>query len=392
MPWKDHTVLERRIDFISLAQTASIPMSELCRRFGISRKTGYKWLARATEPANASNSSPSPPSPYALNERLSDRSRSPLHSPAQTGQALQAAVLALRHAHPAWGGRKIAHVLLRDQALQIAPSTVTHVLRRHGLISPAASTAATPWQRFEHEQPNSLWQMDFKGHFATHTGRCHALTVLDDHSRFNLVLSAHPNEQRSGVQQSLHGAFCTYGLPLRINTDNGSPWGNGGQGGMTMLGVWLVRLGVWLSYSAPAHPQTNGKEERFHRSLKAEVLQQPFKDLVHVQRAFDAWRVVYNRERPHQALGMATPAQRYRPSVRSLPATLPEVEYDSEDLVRKVQHGGWISVLGRELRISRALVGQPVAFRPRPDEDGVYDLFFCHQWLDAFDLRSSAKD
>ena len=385
MPWKDQTVLDQRLEFVTLAATAELPVSELCRRFGISRNTGYKWLARAA--ATPPEAGPA----QVLAGRLGDRSRRPLHSPWQTGTALETAVLEVRRAHPAWGGRKIAHVLARDRALQIAPSTVTHVLHRHGLISTAASEAATPWHRFEHEQPNSLWQMDFKGHFAIDSGRCHALTVLDDHSRFNIVLAACANEQRSSVQHCLHEAFTIYGLPTRINTDNGAPWGSGCRSELSALGAWLVRLGVGLSHSTPAHPQTNGKDERFHRSLKAEVLQQRFADLPQVQRAFDWWRALYNRERPHQSLAMATPAQRYRPSPRPLPSVLPDIEYATGDLVRKVQQGGWISLRGHNVRVSAALIGQPVALRPRHDLDGVYELFFCHRKLDEIDLRQSIK-
>jgi transposase InsO family protein len=305
---------------------------------------------------------------------------------------VEQAVLGVRLAHPAWGGRKISRVLERDHALQIAPSTVTHVLHRHGLITAGASAAATPWQRFEHEHPNSLWQMDFKGHFPIDSGRCHALTVLDDHSRYNIVLAACENEQRSSVQARLSEAFWIYGLPQRINTDNGSPWGTSGGSTLTGLGVWLVRLGVGLSHSTPLHPQTNGKEERFHRSLKAEVLQQRYVDLPHVQGAFDRWRDIYNLERPHQALNMATPAERYRPSPRPMPSTLPDIEYASDDLVRKVSTDGWLSLRGHDVRVSRALIGQHVAFRPRAQGiEGIYDLFFCHHRLGEIDLRTSQK-
>lgn len=368
MSWKDQTVLDQRLEFVMLASRPDAQVSALCRRFGISRKTGYKWLAR-----------------------LLDRSRRPAHSPEQTDGAVERAVVEVRLAHPAWGGRKIVRVLARDMALKIAPSTVTHVLHRHGLISAAASGAATPWQRFEHEQPNSLWQMDFKGHFATDSGRCHTLTVLDDHSRFNLVLTACANEQRAGVERCLREVFERYGLPYCINTDNGSPWGSSGGDKLTGLGVWLTRLGVKLSYSTPMHPQTNGKEERFHRTLKAEVLQQRFIDLAHVQRALDAWRDVYNLQRPHQAIGMEVPAQRYRSSLRSMPATLPPVEYAPEDLIRKVSSDGDISLRGHKVRVSGALKGQPVALRPRTGTDGIYDLYFCHHRITEIDLRNYPK-
>ena len=367
MPWSEVSVRDLRQEFVGLAGQADANISELCRRFGISRKTGYKWLGR---------------------EDLADRSCRPNASPTRTPAQIEAQVLALRAAHPAWGGRKIAHVLQRDAALCIAPSTVTSVLHRHGLISAQASEAATPWQRFEHALPNEMWQMDFKGHFATDAGRCHALTVLDDHSRFNIVLHALDNERRESVQPVLQGAFERYGLPHRINTDNGAPWGSSGSGTLTALGVWLIRLDVRLSYSRPAHPQTNGKDERFHRTLHAEALaQRRFRDLDDTQQQLSRWRHVYNFQRPHQALGMQTPASRYQASPRAMPSTLAPIEYGPDDIVRRVQQGGWISLQGHDLRLSKALVGHPVALRPRSDQDGVLDVFFCHQKVDTVELQ-----
>jgi transposase InsO family protein len=373
MPWETVTVFELRQEFVLLAGGEGVNISELCRRFGISRKTGYKWLGR-----------------YASGqaEALRDQSRRPHRSPRKSQTDIEQAVLGVRKAHPAWGGRKIAHVLVRDRQQCVAPSTVTEILHRHGLIDAKASEAATAWHRFEHEQPNHLWQMDFKGHFAVGAQRCHPLTVLDDHSRYNLVLAACKNEQRITVQAALERAFTRYGLPRRINTDNGTPWGTMGQGGLTGLEVWLIRLGIKLSLSRPLHPQTNGKDERFHRSLKAEVLAwRQFDDFAQVQTAFDQWRGVYNRERPHQALSMQTPAERYRPSPRPMPATLPPIEYGADDQVRKVQQGGFISWRGREIRVPRALVGLPVALRANLKKDGVYDLYYCHQYLKSLNLR-----
>ena len=360
-------MIDQREEFVRFARLPDANVSELCRRFGISRKTGYKWLGR---------------------DSVQDCSRRPRSSPGRTGEQVERQVLAVREQHPAWGGRKISHVLKRDLGLELAPSTVTAVLHRHGRISKEASEASMRWQRFEHEQPNSLWQMDFKGHFATASQRCHPLTVLDDHSRFNIVLQALGNEQHTSVQTVLQGAFERYGLPDRINTDNGAPWGTGGQGGVTTLAVWLIRLGVRLGHSRPWHPQTNGKDERFHRSFKAEVLaERTFGDLHEAQKHFERWRRVYNFHRPHEALQMATPASRYRPSPRPMPAQLPAIEYQAGDLVRKVQKGGWISVRGRDLRLSWTLAGQPVACRPLADRDAVFEIFFCHQKLREFSLN-----
>jgi transposase InsO family protein len=373
MPWKEETVTEKRAEFVLLASKEGRNLSALCQRFGISRKTGYKWIKRYREGAM---------------DALQDRSRRPAHSPRRSPAAIEEAVLSVRRAHPAWGGRKIAHVLDRDKQQRVAPSTVTHILHRHGQIDPVASEAVTPWKRFEHEQPNSLWQMDFKGHFALGCGRCHPLTVIDDHSRYNVALVACENERRGTVQTVLERIFAQYGLPQRINTDNGPPWGTAGQGALSGLAVWLIRLGVRLSHSRPLHPQTNGKDERFHRSFKAEVLaHRHFENLAQAQNEFDRWRWVYNQERPHEALSMQTPAQRYSPSPRSAPTFLPPIEYGPDDHVRKVQHGGWIHFQGRTVRISKALVGQPVALRPCLESEGLFKIYFCHQPLARLDLR-----
>lgn len=366
MSWSTETVEEQREEFCRLARHADANVSELCRRFGISRKTGYKWLGRAD---------------------MRDQSRRPLSSPARTAAAIEAEVVALRKRHPAWGGRKISHVLWRDQSIDLAPSTVTEVLHRASLIGQAASEASTPWQRFEHPRPNSLWQMDFKGHFPVGSHRCHPLTVLDDHSRFNVALQAMAGEAGIGVRAALTKVFERYGLPERINTDNGPPWGSAGRG-VTALAAWLIRLGISVSHSRPYHPQTNGKDERFHRTLVAEVLRsQVFHDLESVQRRLNAWRRVYNNIRPHEALDMQTPADRYAPSLRAMPASLPNIEYSPDDLVRRVQALGIVKFKGRRLRTSIALHGQPVALRADRDVDGAYDVFYCHQKIDRFDLN-----
>jgi transposase InsO family protein len=305
---------------------------------------------------------------------------------------LEAQVLALRDEHPAWGARKLAHVLKR-QGLEVpAVSTVHAILKRHARIGlPGASAPVQPLQRFEHAQPNALWQMDFKGHFAlgAEAGRCHPLTTLDDCSRFCLVLQACADETGVTVQTHLTEAFRRYGMPERMLMDNGSPWGSDEGHPFTALTAWLIRRGVRVSHGRPYHPQTQGKEERFHRSLKAEVLAAPPPAcLQRTQARFDAWREVYNCTRPHEALGMQVPAERYRPSSRPFEEVLPPIEYGPDDSVRQVQQQGWVSFRGRDFRVGRAFVGQPVALRPAPDADGHFDVFYCHQRIAAVSLNA----
>lgn len=376
MPWKEVAMLTLRQEFVSLAVQEGANRRALCERFGISPKTGYKWIERFTLHGQTG---------------LQDQSRRPLHTPLRAAEPVEARVLALRNQHPTWGGRKIER-RLQDLGYSDVPtaSTITRILHRHGLISVAASDRSTPWQRFEHAHPNDLWQMDFKGYFATGQAICHPLTVLDDHSRYNLVLQACRRPNREQVQLALTAAFRRYGLPLQINADNGSPWGSPAkhQHGISALSIWLIRLGIRISHSRPAHPQTNGKEERFHRTLKADVLQgRLFPDLEQVQCCFDQWRQVYNQERPHEAIGMATPVSRYQPSRLAYPETLPEVSYPDTDMVLSVGWNGDVRFQQHRFTVSSALHGHRIAARPVPDCDGVFDLYFAHQRFDQIDLR-----
>lgn len=363
-----------RTEFIALARNDGVNLSALARRFGISRKTAYKWLARAE-----------------AGQALTDRSRRPRASPTRTHTLIEQAVVDLRQAHPSWGGRKLRQVLIdRGHVAVPAPSTITHILRRYGLVPERSAALSKPWQRFEHDAPNDLWQMDFKGTVALGSGRCDPLTVLDDHSRYNLALAAIPDMRSTTVQNVLTETFRRYGLPIRMNMDNGSPWGSpGGQSrGLSALSLWLVRLGIRISFSRPAHPQTNGKEERFHRTLTAEVLNgRAFIERAQMQRAFDTWRDIYNTVRPHDALGLATPSTRYRPSPRSFPETLPTIDYSPADTVALVRANGVVSFKGRTLKVSKALRSLSIAFRPDADQDGCYAVYFAHHRLTDIDLR-----
>lgn len=376
MPWRELSVSAQREEFVRLAMMPSANKSELCQRFGVSRDIGYKWLRRYAAEGLCG---------------IENRSRRPRQSPERTSSAIEAEVLRIRAANNgAWGGRKIAAAMRRAGSRSVpAPSTISEILRRHGQLGAQAEHPG-PWQRFERAQPNELWQMDFKGPFPLPQGRCHPLTVLDDHSRYALGLEALGDEQRSSVRARLVAIFRRYGLPFAMIMDNGPPWGEGRGGGYTVLAAWLIRLGIGVSHARPYHPQTCGKDERFHRSLKAEVLAgRAFRGLAQCQRAFDDWRVVYNHQRPHEALAMGVPAERYRISPRPFPDTLPPIDYAPGDLVRKVRDGGRISFDNRVWRVGKAFVGQPVALRPSCD-DGVFTVHFCAQRIGQIDRRAQA--
>jgi transposase InsO family protein len=357
-------------EFVYLARQPNINIRDLCRRFGISPQTGYKWLKRHEAHGESG---------------LQDRSRRPRSSPKQTEASLAAEVVAVREEHPAWGGRKISRVLDK----RIAPSTVTNVLHRHDLITPQASEAARQWTRFEHAAPNDLWQMDFKGDFQTLQGRCYPLTVIDDHSRFNLVIQSCACQRGALVQEHLSEVFRRYGLPARINTDNGVPWGAPRHPGeLTPLGIWLVTLGIRLSFSRPGHPQTNGKDERFHRSLKAEVLKgRLYRSLEEVQSAFDHWREIYNFLRPHDALDLEVPISRYQVSSHAFPESLPQIEYGPDDLLVK-PYDSQFRFRKRSFRIAKALGGHTVALRPSTKGDGLFDVYFGHQKVRTIDFNN----
>jgi transposase InsO family protein len=302
---------------------------------------------------------------------------------------VEAKVLAVRDANPAWGARKIRTRLEALNGSEVpAGSTIHAILRRHGRVNLSESSKHQPWQRFEREAANQLWQMDFKGHFALGNGqRCHPLGMVDDHSRFALCLQACRNEQGETVQQQLTVTFRRYGLPEAMLMDNGAPWGSDRDHLHTVLTVWLLRLGVGVRHGRPWHPETQGKQERFHRSLKAEVLAGPvFGDFAKVQTRFDQWRQVYNHERPHQALGMAVPASRYQVSPRTFPEVLPAIEYSPGDIVRKVQDQGRITFHNRDFRVGTAFRGYPVAVRPTLQE-GVFTVHFCSHQIAEIQLR-----
>lgn len=357
MPWREVSTVEQRREFVALASLEGSNRRELCRRFGISAQTGYKWLARA-----------------AAEDDLHDRSHRPHNSPSRSGPAVEAAILNIRDAHPAWGARKIERCLTRAGKDAPALSTIHAILKRHGRVPPPANKPGQPWQRFEKDAPNRMWQMDFKGHMPlSRGGACHPLTVIDDHSRYALCLKACANEQTDTVQNALTRTFRRYGLPETILTDNGSPWGDGPYRGWTRLGVWLLKLGIGLHHSRPYHPQTHGKNERFNRTLKAEVFAlRSFRDLGDVQRALDVWRAVYNLERPHEALDQDVPADRYRPSLRPMPTRLPVVEYDDGEILRTVSTTkSYISFKGRFWKMPQAFRGERLAIRPR-HKDGVF--------------------
>jgi len=376
MPWNEINTVDLREDFVHLATCGGITMSELCRRFSVSRKTGYKWLKRFQEEGVIG---------------LEDRSRAPVHQPTRTVANIERVILEWRDRYPDWGARKI-HRVLTTAGYRDLPviSTITEILRRHDKLKTPVAAQST-YIRFEHPHPNDLWQMDFKGHFRVGQGRCHPLTVLDDHSRYSLCLQACSNEKTLTVQHALTLTFRCYGLPRRMTMDNGSPWGGGGTSRFSRLTVWLIEQGITVGYSRPYHPQTQGKDERFHRTLKTELLgRREFESMARCQSAFDAWRIQYNRIRPHEALAMETPSSRYQVSERAYNETLRPYEYGDTDQIRRVSADQSASFQNHRIPVGEAFVGKQVAFRPTLI-DGQYTVHFCHQTIARIDLNKMTK-
>jgi transposase InsO family protein len=370
MPWREVSVMEQRREFVRLAMQEGANRRELCRRFGIHPDTGYKWLAR-----------------WQAKQDLADRSRRPHASPQRTDKQIEQRVIAVRDAHPAWGARKIARCLQREGQRPPVVSTVHQILCRSGRVK-APIGGAPASIRFEMTAPNLLWQMDFKGWVRLgNDAQCHPLTVLDDHSRYDLCLQACADQRGDTVRDRLELTFHRYGLPDAFFVDNGTPWGDPSGERWTRFAVWLLKLGIRVIHSRPYHPQSRGKNERFHRTLKAEVLAlQSFRDLAETQRAFDAWREVYNFERPHEALEQQVPASRYQSSPRSMPERLPAPEYDSHEIVRTVPATkAYVSFKGRLWKVPQAFRGERLAIRPT-DDDGKYGVFFAAHQVATIDL------
>lgn len=366
--------MSSRLEFVMLARVPGANIRALCRAHGVSPKTAYKLLKRFDE--------------FGI-DGLQDRSRRPLTPPKRTSFELKLQVLALHVDYPCWGPAKLRALL--PEEIRPHHNTVAAILRRHGCqVEGTIDRSLLAPLRFEHEAPNLLWQMDFKGHFPlTHAraGSFHPLTVIDDHSRFSLCLQALSSETYDNVKAALTQVFRRYGLPQRITCDNGGPWRIAGKGSISRLEAWLIHLGIRVSHSTPYHPQTQRKDERFHRTLKLELINRTgFNSIADCQVAFNQWRDQYNLVRPHGALAQQPPSSRYAASARQFPEHLPAIEYDEGDDVITVRKSGQITFKRRSFWIGEGLADQPIALRPSND-DGVYNVFYCNWKVTNIDLR-----
>lgn len=371
MPWREKTVEKIRLEFIQNALSGECSFSALCREYNISRVTGYKWLER-----------------YEHGEGLSDQSRRPFHTPNKTDSITEEIILHTRDQHPAWGPRKLRRYL-ENQGIRglPAPSTIENILKRNHRIDKGESLAHVPYKRFERDQPNELWQADFKGDFLLEDRtRCFPLTVLDDHSRFSLCIDAKSNIKKEGVFQSFHRLFEEYGLPDAIITDNGNPWGNSQRTGYTLFDVWLMKLDILPIHGRPMHPQTQGKEERFHRTLKAELLKvTPLFNYAHAQERFDAYRKEYNHLRPHHALCLDVPAKHYSPSKRRYSPPKSPI-YPEEAGLRLINKAGYFTYDRHTYFLSEALAGETIQVIPLIEQESL-NIHFGHYLIARIDTN-----
>ena len=304
MPWKETQVREERLKFIAAYLEGEWTMSELCRAYGISRPTGYEVLARYQA--------------HGL-DGVRERSRAAQHHPNQMAPALAEQVVQARHAHPRWGPRKLRAWMARKQpdVPWPAPSTIGTLLTRHGLVAPRRRVRRTPaagGPGATGAGPNDVWCADFKGWFRTGDGRrCEPLTISDECSRFLLTCRAVERPDWEHTYPLFHRAFCAYGVPRAIRTDNGPPFASRGVGGLSRLALWWIKLGIRPQRIAPGKPQQNGRHERMHQTLKQAVARPPRASWPAQQRALEAFRHEYNYERPHEALHLAPPARRSLP-------------------------------------------------------------------------------
>ena len=358
VPWKSTNPEVEQIRFIERWESEGETFLELCRAFGISRKTGYKRVQRFRAWGW---------------DGLGDLSRAPHRHPNQTRREVVERLIVIRQEHPTWGPKKLV-AWLRDRDSEThwpAPSTVGDLLDQAGLVRRRKGRRRTaPWSQpfTQAEQPNDLWCIDFKGWFRTGNGvRVDPLTVEDASSRY--LLACHGLRQPRGpqVRRVLERAFREYGLPWAIRTDNGPPFASVGLGGLSSLAVWWIKLGILPERIQPGHPEQNGRLERLHRTLKAETARPPQPTWQRQQRAFQDFRASYNQERPHEALHQQPPALHYRPSVRPYPRRVDSPEYESGTTVRRVRTNGEIKWQGQMVYLSEALCGEPVGLTPQDD-------------------------
>jgi putative transposase len=374
--------MEQKQRFISLAQTHHFTVSELCEEFGITRKTGHKWLARYAAGGMAG---------------LAEHSRAPRCVSGRTGMEMERLIVSEKRLHLSWGPKKIRRVLMVKHGVERLPavSTVGEVLKRHGMVKArhrrgsvfkverGALTAP--------ERNNQVFGVDFKGWFCTGDGeRCDPLTVTDLHSRYLCRVDGLPQATTRWTQQSFRALFRRQGLPEIIRVDNGAPFASMGPGGLSKLSVWWIGLGIEVQFSRPACPQDNGSHERMHRTMKAECCQPPSANLAAQQQRFDRWRKEFNEDRPHEALGMRMPAQVYQTSARRLDERIKPRLYELGVETRMVSANGFVALNGGNCYVGESFAGVEVALEEE-EKSGLIQVRYANVKLGSLERSANAR-
>lgn len=379
MPWTRTDWMSERLKFIAAYLEYEASFTDLCHDFGVSRKTGYKWVRRYDADGAAA---------------LEDRSRAPHVHPNAVPAHLIQAIVGVRRRHPRWGPRKLKVILERQQPRLALPatSTIGDILKRNGLVRKRRRIRrSSPYgdRLRQYDAPNAVWCADFKGWFLVGGERCEPLTISDGFSRYLLSCRALRHSLHRCAKRVFESAFCEYGLPRAIRTDNGPPFSTLAPGGLSRLAVWWIRLGIRPERIVPGRPDQNGRHERMHSTLKAETAKPPRSSFTAQQRAFDRFQVEYNNERPHEALGQMVPASVYRPSLRSYPRRLPEIEYPAHFETRLAYPNGVISFGTTQWYVSGCVAGERVGLEPCAD--GCWRVYFGSIALGVLDLKRAAE-
>lgn len=381
MPWKERYAMDMRHEFVVRAMAREMSFAALCREYGVAEKTGYKWVKRYDREGFGG---------------LGDRSRRPRRSPEEVGEGVVCEIVRLKHAHMGWGPRKIREVYARKHGGEEVPSesSFKRVLDRAGLVEKRRRRLSERGGRLTDrraaEGPNDVWTVDFKGYWYMPDGeRCAPLTVRDDYSRYVLCAAVPADARTQTVRAEFEKLFRRYGLPARIRSDNGSPFASRWAPlGLSRLSAWWVVLGIDLDRITPGRPSENGGHERMHRDIAHEVERHKTGDLKSQVAALEVWRESFNRERPHEALGMRCPAEVYVRSDRRYHGTPDCVQYPDGYLQRRVSASGQITIEGLSLPVTQALAGWDVGLKP--EGPASYTVHFGRLCLGLVDLGTES--
>jgi transposase InsO family protein len=379
MPWKEINVMDQRTEFIVRVFKQNAPFNSVCQDFGISPKTGYKWLNRFIEEGI---------------DGLEDRSRRPHRHSSQLTEDVICRLIKLKTAHMNWGPKKIADLYAKQYGNGPSRSSVHRVLKKAGLVTRKRRQLVNPSQRlvhrFEAKFPNDIWTVDFKGWWYTQDRqRCEPLTVRDDFSRYVLTAVPLKNSRTETVRAEFERLFKVYGLPIVIRSDNGTPFASTQAiFGLSRLSAWFIALGIQLDRIKPGCPYQNGGHERMHRDIRFEVQNVVKGDLEHNAASLEIWRKNFNEKRPHEALNMKTPSEVYKKSSRKYRGTPDKIDYPLNFVERKVNPIGQIVINSQAFYISASLKGWTVGLKPLNESE--LDVHFAYLNLGSINLETSA--